>query len=75
MAIKMESLVQGRVIGLQGREYRVQLSSQEERVLRGTPQTVHNGWPTLGDHVVIMVNEEQEALVMTRFMYTEVRAA
>lgn len=67
----METLIQGQVISREGNKYSIQLSSQEVRHLWATPQTVNNGLAKIGDHVVSMVNEHHQALVMTRFMYSQ----
>lgn len=71
----MASLIQGTILKAQGNEYRVCIPTKGEHTVWSTSLTMNNGWPKVGDHVLIQVNDQQQALVMTRYWCSQSHAA
>lgn len=72
---KVAALLQGIIVTVQGQEYTVRNSLEEEHTVCSTSMTVNNGWPKIGERVLIMVNDQQQALVMTRYWCSHSHAA
>ena len=71
----VESLIQGLVIGVNGGTYSLQTRGEKVRNVQALSTTVNNGFPKVGDHALVMVNDANQALVITRFFYSGEQAA
>ncbi len=71
----MESLLQGTIVAVHGAEHTVRTSLNTEQTVWATSMTVRNGWPKIGDQVLILVNDQQQAKVITRYWCSHSHAA
>lgn len=71
----MESLLQGTIVTIHNHEFTIRTALEIEQAVCVTAKTVNNGWPKVGDHVLIQVNDQQQALVMTRYWCAHSHAA